>query len=43
MSDADDAVIGVIEKTILNQAVIDRALTLAEAELIDDAAGAARR
>ena len=41
MTDADDAVLGAVEKTLLNPAVVERALALAEAELIDD--GAARR
>ena len=41
MTDADEAVVGTVEKTLMNPAVIERALALAEAELIDD--GAARR
>ena len=41
MTDADDAVLGTVEKTLMNPAVVERALALAEAELIDD--GAARR
>jgi hypothetical protein len=41
MTDADDAVLSAVEKTILNAAVVERAIALAESELIDD--GAARR
>ena len=41
MTDADDAVLSAVEKTLLNPVMVERALALAEAELI--AAGAARR
>jgi DNA invertase Pin-like site-specific DNA recombinase len=41
MAHADDAVLVAVEKTLLNPAVVERALALAEAELLDD--GAARR
>ena len=41
MTEADDAVLSAVEKTLSNPAVVEWALALAEAELIDD--GAARR
>lgn len=41
MTTADDAVLGAVEKTLLNPAVVERALSLAEADILDG--GSARR
>jgi hypothetical protein len=38
MTDADEAVVATVENTLMDPAVISRALALAEAELIDDGA-----
>ena len=41
MADADDAVLDAVEKTLMSPTVVERALALAEAEIVRD--GTARR